>query len=112
MTKIPGRICAQPLPDPAVGPNRSDPRTCSVDTLTDDELFAAIARNDRSALGALYDRHAAIVFTVAQHVIGARQPAEDLLHDIFLDLARAARACTQVGPILRWLVMQVFERTR
>ena len=83
-----------------------------MDTLTDDELFLAIARNDRSALGALYDRHAAVVFTVAHHVIGARQPAEDLLHDIFLDLARAARACRQVGPVLRWLVMQVFERTR
>jgi RNA polymerase sigma-70 factor (ECF subfamily) len=82
-----------------------------VDTLTDDELFAAIARNDRAALGALYDRHAAIVLTVAHHVIGERQQAEDLLHDIFLELARIARSCRRVGPVLRWLVMQVFERT-
>jgi RNA polymerase sigma-70 factor (ECF subfamily) len=83
-----------------------------VDTLTDDELFAAMARNDRAALGALYDRHAAVVFTVAHHLIGERQRAEDLLHDIFLDLARRARTATRVGPILRWLVLQVFERTR
>lgn len=103
---------AQLLPDLLVGPNRSDRRTCSVDTLTDDELFDAIARNDRSALGALYDRHAAIVFTVAHHVIGERQRAEDVLHDIFLDLARSARRCMPVGPILRWLVTQVFERAR
>jgi hypothetical protein len=100
---------AQRLPDRAISPVWSDPRTC---TVTDDDLFAAIARNDRDALGALYDRHSRIVFALALHVIGDRQRSEDLLHDLFLDLVHRARAHDRIGQPLRWLVTQVFERTR
>jgi RNA polymerase sigma-70 factor (ECF subfamily) len=78
---------------------------------TDDELFDAIARNDRSALGTLYDRHAGVVFMLAMHLVGERQRAEDLIHDLFLDLARAARMRRHVGHVLRWLITQVMERT-
>jgi RNA polymerase sigma-70 factor, ECF subfamily len=78
---------------------------------TDQELFAAIARNDRSALGALYDRHARVVFALALHVIGERQKAEDLIHDLFLDLARAARGGHRIDRVLRWLVTEVMDRT-
>jgi RNA polymerase sigma-70 factor, ECF subfamily len=83
-----------------------------VETLSDDELFEAMARNERDALAQLYDRHARVVYAVALHVIGERQRAEDLIHDLFLDLARAARHGRQIGHVLRWLVLQVFERTR
>jgi RNA polymerase sigma-70 factor (ECF subfamily) len=83
-----------------------------VDRFSDEELYEAMGRDERAALGELYDRHARVVYAVAVHVIGERQRAEDLIHDLFLDLARAARRGCAIGHVLRWLVLQVFERTR
>jgi DNA-directed RNA polymerase specialized sigma24 family protein len=80
--------------------------------VTDDELLLAIARNDPDALSALYDRHARIVFATALHVLGDRQRSEDLLHDVFVELVRRARAHHRIERPLRWLVEQVLERAR
>jgi hypothetical protein len=80
-------------------------------TLDDPALFAAMARGDRDALAALYDRHATTLFAFALHMIGDRTRAEDLLHDTFLDLARHARAAgATCPPVLRWLVQRLFAR--
>ena len=77
---------------------------------TDDELLAAIARGETEALGVLYDRHAAVLFTLAVHLTGSRSRAEDVVHDIFLDLARAARRRDpQLRQPMRWLVLRVFQ---
>ena len=77
---------------------------------TDTALLTAISRGDNEALGALYDRHAAVLFTLALHVLGGdRVRAEDLVHDIFLDLSRAARRRDRkLDPPLRWLVLRIF----
>ncbi|HUJ61144.1 MAG TPA: sigma factor [Kofleriaceae bacterium] len=71
-------------------------------------LYAALERGERDALGTLYDRHAAIVFAVALHLVGDRARAEDVVHDVFLDLARAARAHAPIRNVLRHLVLRVF----
>ena len=86
-------------------------RTGGVNGATDNELLAAIAYGDNQALGTLYDRHAAVLFTLALHLLdGDRQRAEDLVHDIFLDLSRAARRRdAKLDPPMRWLVLRVFE---
>ena len=77
---------------------------------TDDELLAAIERGENQALGVLYDRHAAVLFTLAVHLAGNRTRGEDIVHDIFLDLARAARRRDpQLRHALRWLVLRVFQ---
>ena len=77
---------------------------------TDDDLLTAIARVQNEALGVLYDRHAAVLFTLAVHLTGSRPRAEDIVHDIFLDLARAARRRDpQLHPVLRWLVLRIFQ---
>jgi DNA-directed RNA polymerase specialized sigma24 family protein len=47
----------------------------------DAALVAALAREERAALAALYDRHAARMLAVAHRVLGNRRDAEDLLHD-------------------------------
>jgi RNA polymerase sigma-70 factor (ECF subfamily) len=77
---------------------------------TDDELLDAIERGQNEALGVLYDRHAAVLFTLAVHLVGSRARAEDIVHDIFLDLARAARRRDpDLNHALRWLVLRVFQ---
>lgn len=77
----------------------------------DTTLFVALSLGDREALGELYDRHAPILFAIALHVTHHRQRAEDALHDVFLELARTARAHSKVEHVLRWLVLGIFERT-
>jgi len=83
------------------------------DDARDAALFAALSRGDANALEQLYDAHSAIVFAVALHQLGDRGRAEDVLHDVFLELAHLARAPDAVCPrVLRWLVMRVFEHKR
>jgi RNA polymerase sigma-70 factor (ECF subfamily) len=80
--------------------------------MTDDAiLYDAMTHGDRDALATLYDRHAAIVYQLALHMIGERQAAEDIVHDVFLDLSRTARRHEPVSHVLRWLVTRVFDRT-
>ena len=88
-------------------PTRLPLRTVGV---TDDAtLYAALAKGDNGALAALYDRHAAIVFKIALHVVHDRARAEDLVHDAFLDLTRAARRGAPILHVLRWLIVRLFE---
>lgn len=54
--------------------------------MTDAQLWAAGVRGESEAFGILYDRHAALVFSVAIRVLGNTQEAEDLTQDIFLKL--------------------------
>ena len=88
-------------------PTRLSARTGGV---TDDAtLYAALARGDHGALSALYDRHAAIVFKIAMHLTHDRKLADDLVHDAFLDLARASRRGMPILHVLRWLILRLFE---
>lgn len=83
------------------------------DDTDDAALFAALSRGDHRALDTLYDRHAPILFTLAIHLVGERTRAEDLLHDVFLDFARAARVPeAKCSNVLRWLVLRLFELAR
>ena len=53
----------------------------------DDELrlVRAMARSDRSAWDAMYDRHVGDVFAVIYHLVGGdRQTAEDLNQEVWL----------------------------
>jgi RNA polymerase sigma-70 factor (ECF subfamily) len=51
---------------------------------TDAELLAALAVDQASALGALYDRYAGLVYGLAMKILGAPSEAEDLTQEIFL----------------------------
>jgi RNA polymerase sigma-70 factor (ECF subfamily) len=50
----------------------------------DEDLLRRVRARDEAALVALYDRHAALVFTVAMRVVGDRALAEEVLQDTFL----------------------------
>jgi RNA polymerase sigma-70 factor (ECF subfamily) len=53
-------------------------------TPSDAELLAAFAVDRSSALGALYDRYAGLVYGLAMKILGAPSEAEDLTQEIFL----------------------------
>jgi RNA polymerase sigma-70 factor, ECF subfamily len=51
-------------------------------------LMQGIAAGDESALAALYDRHAGLIFTMAERILRDRMSAEDLLMDVFWEIWR------------------------
>jgi RNA polymerase sigma-70 factor (ECF subfamily) len=57
---------------------------------TDAELFLALKSGDSNALGVLYDRHASLVYGLALKILSSAQEAEDLVQDIFLNLAKCS----------------------
>ena len=51
-------------------------------------LMTAVAGGDRECLGRLYDRYAPVLIAVGIKMLGNRREAEDLVHDVFLEVWR------------------------
>ncbi len=66
--------------------NSADGRSKKLMTMTDVELFAALRSGQKEALGIIYDRYGAFVYSLAIKVLANPQEAEDLTHEIFLGL--------------------------
>ncbi|HVU49663.1 MAG TPA: sigma-70 family RNA polymerase sigma factor [Polyangia bacterium] len=74
-------------------------------------LVAAIARGERAALGALYDLHAPIVMGLAKRMLRDQAAAEDLVHDVFLEVwQHAAEFDAARGSVRAWLVVRARSR--
>ena len=72
---------------------------------SDGVLVSAIASGDESAMGQLYDRYSAVVYSIALRVLGDAGMAEDLLQEIFIQLWRNPRAFdSDRGALAPWLV--------
>jgi RNA polymerase sigma-70 factor, ECF subfamily len=85
--------------DPA-GPLGDLPR----DIVQDDALIAALAAGEVEALGALYDRHARIVFALLVRIAGDRDAAEEILQEVFLRAWQHAHAFDDTrGTVRSWL---------
>jgi len=77
----------------------------------DGELIRSIAAGSAEALGALYDRYAALVFGLARRVTGRVEDAEEVVQDVFTQVWRqAARYEVGRATVAGWLVM--LARTR
>jgi RNA polymerase sigma-70 factor, ECF subfamily len=77
----------------------------------DAALVAAMARGDRAALAALYDRHASLLLGAAYHVLRNRRDAEDLLHDVLLECwNKAGTFDVRRGSVRSWLLVRVRSR--
>ena len=77
----------------------------------DAALVARIASGDQKAVGLLYDRYSSILLAVGVRVLGARREAEDLLHDVFLEVwRRAADYNPDRGSVRVWLCMRMRSR--
>lgn len=77
----------------------------------DIELVRAIARGDRGALARLYDRYAPLLMAVASRMLGDRREAEDLLHDVLLEVWRHADEYAPArGSVRSWILVRLRSR--
>jgi len=83
----------------------------AVSNEADAALVRAIAGGDREALAQLYDRFAPSLMAVGCRILCDRTEAEDLLHDVFLEVWRqAADYDDQRGSVRAWVLMRMRSR--
>jgi len=58
---------------------------------TDEALVAAVTRGDEGAIGVLYDRYAASIYSLALRITGDRLTAQEVVQDTFLRLWKHAK---------------------
>lgn len=77
----------------------------------DIDLMWAVAGGDRAALGALYDRYAGLLLALGERILHGRQEAEDVLHDVLLEVwRRASDYRPERGTVRSWLVVRMRSR--
>lgn len=70
-----------------------------------------MARGQNAALGELYDRHAGLLLAVLKRVLGDELEAEDVLHEVFLEVWEHAPDYDESrGSVRAWLVMRARSR--
>jgi RNA polymerase sigma-70 factor (ECF subfamily) len=78
---------------------------------SDRELLADMARGDRAAFGALYDRYASLALGLATRIVGDRGTAEEVVQDAFLSAwRRAGTYQPERGEPRAWLLSIVHHR--
>lgn len=79
--------------------------------MPDVELIRRITRGDPPALGALYDRHSGLLLGMLTRVLGSVPEAEDVLHEVFLEVwEHASEYDASRGSVRAWLVMRARSR--
>jgi RNA polymerase sigma-70 factor (ECF subfamily) len=77
----------------------------------DVDLVRSIASGDRTALAQLYDRYSPIMLALGMRIVRDRREAEDLLHDVFLEVWRSAKDYDPArGRVRTWLVIRMRSR--
>ncbi len=77
----------------------------------DSVLVARTRRRDQDAFATLYDRYSRLVYSIALRVVRNASTAEDILHDVFLQLWQAPeRFDAARGNLPAW--MAVIARNR
>jgi RNA polymerase sigma-70 factor (ECF subfamily) len=72
-----------------------------------------MARGDRQALAALYDRRAPTLLAIGMRLLRDRAEAEDVLHDVFLEAWRSAGDYDpRRGSVRCWLYVRMRSRCR
>ncbi|HWA73540.1 MAG TPA: sigma-70 family RNA polymerase sigma factor [Polyangiaceae bacterium] len=78
---------------------------------SDIELVQRMSRGDSAALAALYERHAPKLSAIAHHLLGQPNDAEDVLHDVFLEVWRHANDYSEArGSVWSWLAVRTRSR--
>jgi RNA polymerase sigma-70 factor, ECF subfamily len=92
------------VPPGSGGDPAEAPGTLSRDDVPDVALIAALAAGEVEALGALYDRHARIVFALLLRIFSDRDAAEEILQEVFLRAWQHAHAFDDSrGTVRSWL---------
>jgi RNA polymerase sigma-70 factor (ECF subfamily) len=77
----------------------------------DVSLISGAAAGDRDCLAALYDRYASALLAIGRRILGDRREAEDLLHDVFIEVWRQAGDYDEArGSVRAWLLMRMRSR--
>jgi RNA polymerase sigma-70 factor (ECF subfamily) len=77
----------------------------------DEALLAQMGSGDRSALAELYGLHAARLLGFAYTLLRDRQDAEDLLHDVFVEVFRHAGEYSAArSSVQSWLLLRTRSR--
>jgi RNA polymerase sigma-70 factor, ECF subfamily len=70
----------------------------------DQALIAAIAAGDSNALEQLYDRYAAVVYSVALRMLKNRELAEEVVQEVFWRIwRRSASFANERGRVTQWM---------
>lgn len=78
----------------------------AADPETDRLLVGRVARGDEIALAALYDRWVDRVYSIAAHVMGASDGADDVVEKVFSQIWKdAARYDAERGSVAAWIVI-------
>lgn len=77
----------------------------------DIQLIQAIVEGDHKALEQLYDRHNRWLLALAFRILQNKSDAEDLLHDVFLEIWRKANTFNiERGTVTSWLAVKIRSR--
>ncbi len=91
--------------------NESGDTVTMIDQESDAQLVVHIANGDRGALARLYDRYSGVMFSTSVRILGDRREAEDLLHDVFLEVwKKAGDYDASRGTVRTWLLMRLRSR--
>jgi RNA polymerase sigma-70 factor (ECF subfamily) len=92
------------LQDARPGTSRSSSAGLSGES--DYRLVTRIVHRDESAFGAIYDRYSRLIYSVVLRVVKDAAIAEDILHDIFLNLWRSPQQFDAArGKLAPWLAV-------
>lgn len=74
-------------------------------SLDDTALIALIAQAHNEALSLLYDRYGRLVFSVALHVVGDSETAEEITQDVFVRVWDGARSYRpELAQVRSWML--------
>lgn len=94
-----------------VQPKNEAERTVATVEDNDELLMRRMAAGERPALAALYDRYAALLYAVGRRIVRDPGEAEDLVHDVFLEVWRCAADYDATRASVRaWLLLRMRSR--
>lgn len=86
--------------------------TLAIDDGDDLTLVASIAGGSQDALAALYDLYGGRLLALGLRMLGDRREAEDVLHDVFIEVWQHAGDYDPVrGSVRAWLFVRMRSRT-
>ncbi len=85
--------------------------TAHVPELDDVGLLREAARGDVAAISVVYDRYVGLLLSMAEKILTDRAMAEDLVHDVFLEVWRhAASYDPSRGSVRTWMLVRLRSR--
>src|SRR6185295_8089 len=88
-----------------------DPAAPSAE-LTTADVLERLCQGDNRALGEVYDQHHQAVRAFAGRLVGDSAAAEDLVHEVFVSLPRAARRFRGDSPLRSFLIGIAIQHAR